>query len=516
MGRLRRLVGLGMALVLLAPLLALGPAALLDRGPDGTLRPTLFPIALVALDPFVWDCVRRSLAVAVVVAAGSLVLGMLLAGIVGRVRLRWHPAPAVLVFGGLAVAPFVEALGWRILGAGAWPWFGLCLSHLARGVPLVALAALPALAGISAAGRDAARLAGVRWFRAWIDLTWPLVRPHVAQAVAAVFLLALADPGPPLVLGLRRTLAFQVVEAALGLDTTPRAAILALVTLGFATLARTLLHWWGGAPIAPRSSLAPGAEICKRRGLGGIGALLIVGAWALLVWVPIGALVAEGLRSFPHLLKEPMTRRLVTNSIVVGGLIVALDVLLIRALVGTGRRPHDFHTFLAWPEVVPPLVLAVGALGLVALLDGGSAWGFRGLAEALDPGRTPGVLLVLVLLALRLPVVAGSVGDPPRSDLIDAARLWGARPSRRLEGGVPLGVGLVAFVRAATDLAPALLLAPTIESRTIGPGILFLADQPGDGLGLAAALATVAWLANASARGVSHVGEARHPARTSV
>ena len=83
MGWLRglgRLAGIGLWIVVLAPALALAPAAFLDRGPGGSARPTMFPLALVTLDPVVWDCVWNSLAVAAVVTSGSLVAGVGLCG----------------------------------------------------------------------------------------------------------------------------------------------------------------------------------------------------------------------------------------------------------------------------------------------------------------------------------------------------------------------------------------------------------------------------------------------------
>ena len=49
---------------------------------------------------------------------------------------------------------------------------------------------------------------------------------------------------------------------------------------------------------------------------------------------------------------------------------------------------------------------------------------------------------------------------------------------------------------AATNLAPALVLAPTALVRPLAPGVLVLADEPGDGLGRAAALAGLGLVGN--------------------
>src|SRR5262245_20523359 len=83
---LGRWSGVCVALGMLAPDLALVAAAVVDRGPAGGPRVAVFPFALAAWDPFLWQCVRNSAAGAAVVAAGSLVLGVGLAGLVVRRR----------------------------------------------------------------------------------------------------------------------------------------------------------------------------------------------------------------------------------------------------------------------------------------------------------------------------------------------------------------------------------------------------------------------------------------------
>src|SRR5205823_3377319 len=104
---------------------------------------------------------------------------------------------------------------------------------------------------VDATARDAARLAGVGGPRAWRSLVRPVVRPQVARAVATVFVVALAEPGGPLALGLRRTAGFQIVEAARDPNTFPRAAALGLVTLALALGGWVIIRWWGGAaPLA--------------------------------------------------------------------------------------------------------------------------------------------------------------------------------------------------------------------------------------------------------------------------
>ena len=113
LGGLARGLAGGLVLVLLAPLVALGPAMILDRGPDGVARASAFPAALVVLDPLVWRGVRNSVAVAVMVTTGSLALGLALGTIAGRRRFwgRW-------VLGRLAILPLAIGPIWLTPGVG--------------------------------------------------------------------------------------------------------------------------------------------------------------------------------------------------------------------------------------------------------------------------------------------------------------------------------------------------------------------------------------------------------------
>jgi hypothetical protein len=89
--------------------------------------------------------------------------------------------------------------------------------------------------------------------------------------------------------------------------------------------------------------------------------------------------------------------------------------------------------------------------------------------------------------------------------LTEAAILLGASPrqSRRIASGHWLGAPpaalVLTFALAATNLAPALVLTPTAESRPLVPGTLNLADEPGDGIRRAAALAGLAVAVNLAA-----------------
>ncbi|MBV8077938.1 MAG: hypothetical protein JO284_16130, partial [Planctomycetaceae bacterium] len=145
------------------------------------------------------------------------------------------------------------------------------------------------------------------------------------------------------------------------------------------------------------------------------------------------------------------------------------------------------------------------------------ARGLGVIADGLDPGRTPGVLLVAVAAAARLPMLARALEagrQRSRRAPVEAALLLGATAgeARRVASagwlGATPGALALTLALAATDLAPALVLCPSIESRTMTPGALILADEPGEGRPRSAALASVAIALNVLALALA--GSDRH------
>jgi iron(III) transport system permease protein len=539
---LARWAGTGLWVAVLAPALALLPAALLDRGPEGTVRPSVFPLALAALDPFVWDCVRNSATAALVVALGSLVLGTVLARVTVRWRFWGRPVLAGLMLAPLVVPPLFGAIGLRrLVGMTAYSlpglgslarWIGWGWVELAAGVPLVALAVAAGLARFDPAWEDAARLAGAGPRRIWWQFLWPSVRPAAARAAGLVFTLTLIEPGAPLVLGLRRTLAFQIVEAALGPEPVPRAAVLAVLAAALGLVAQGLCRWWGrGGASSPELDEPPRTRVPRAAWPRAACYGTLLGFGVVLAWLPVLALLAAAApgawtpsfsASVRRLLAvDPEAQRLLLNSLALGLVVVAIDLALAWTLASwAGRRRVWILTLAAWPELLPPLALGVGGVVLPALLAMGADWaragtggaalarGARLLAGELDAYRTPGVALALAVAAVRLPFLARAVEhgwSRFHPTLIDAANGLGATPrqARRTAtglwvGAAPAALGLT-FVLAATNLAPALVLAPTFESRTLAPMILILVDAPGAALDQAAALAALAVAINLTA-----------------
>ena len=228
---------LGLVTVLPVATLVLG--VFVDRGPGGEARLSFFPMALLALDPFVWTCAQNSVIFAGLVTATALIVGVGLGCLASRLGFWGRAVLRGTLASLLAASPMVLALGlvgiWGAPHPWPWPlqsgvasdagvsletWRGLPLwwlwiwSSLPSAIALVMLATASAVERLEPAWEDAARLAGAGSIPIWRNLIWPMIRPTVARAAALVFPLALLEPGAPLILGLRRTLAFQIVEAA--------------------------------------------------------------------------------------------------------------------------------------------------------------------------------------------------------------------------------------------------------------------------------------------------------------
>ena len=527
MGWLRglgRVLGGFLLVALLIPSVAAWPSSVIDRGPDGEPRISVFPIALTVFDPFVWTCTRNSVAVAVLVSAGSLVLGVGLALVAGRWRFRgraplWALAMVPIGAGPLLIAPgIVLALGgskgWEWLAARSIlgyssdlvvRWLALVWIGLSSGVPLVALTTASALRGVESSWSEAARVIGAPRRRIWLEIVWPILRPRVARGVAMVFTLTLVEPVGPLVLGLRRTLAVQILAAAIRFDQPTRAAALALLAIAIACVGRVAIGWWGGRvddrvpPDEGRSASSAG----PRRAW--LSRLILVG-WSLFAVGPIVLLLTQGMRAgrtaMPGSwssqvlgwLAVPEARTWALNSATTAGLALAIDLILLAALLRrtTGSSRKIVRLSGRFLESIPPLALGVGALStpwiLAALADhvgGPAGQAVRSVALELSPGRSPGFLLILALAAGNLPMLTRATELAQgliHQVRIDAARLMGVNDrlasragDRAWLGIVPVVPALLVLAVALTNLTPALVLTPFSERRTVATAALDIA-----------------------------------------
>jgi ABC-type Fe3+ transport system permease subunit len=534
-----------LGVLILAPVLALVPAAVLDQGPRGTTRATVFYVGLVASDPFVGECLRQSLVVAVVVTAGAGVLGTGLARIVACWRfwgrrplaaLVWAPMMVPPLYGALGLEGLACRLGWSAAVGDEWRAWALWIwAEGTVATALVGMSTRAALRSIEPAWEDAARLAGARRWWIWWSIVWPQVRPPVARGLATVFALTLLEPGAPMVLGLRRTLAYQMVAAAQTPAMAPRAAALAVLGLIVAAVARLLLRWWGRASWpAPPPLDRPAVR--RARGPRAAGFLVLLTGWIILACAPIAGLITIALASnlsqpgasfpaFRCLLAVAAAQRWLLLSIgfaVIAGLLgLVLTGILGSTDLKPGGQARAVCILAGGPEVLPPLAVGVGVLMVPRVLalwaDAGRASGqpalvARGLvamADALDPFRAPGLPIVWALLWAQWPALLAASRlaweQTPRR-LTEAARTLGAarRRARRAAARHWLGSGpgsalILSIALAANAVAPVLVLTSPSDPLTLGPAVFALADAPEGGRAHAAALATVGIALNVGA-----------------
>ena len=403
----------------------------------------------------------------------------------------------------LIAAGFASSLGWPTTSPPAWArWAALTWAGCVSGVALITVATSSGLRRLDPAWVDAARAAGASRRRAWLDVEWPNLRPGVARASALVFTLALVEPAGPLVLGLDRTLAVQLVRAATRLDQPTRASALALLAAAIALAGRMLIARWGGRDHSRLER--PGGERTPDAGLARASLARSLGAaWCASAAVPVVLWLSRGLRSpgsaspgpVVGWFADPGLRSWAANSAVTSALAVALALAILRAMrpIRGARDSRAVGLACRLFEALPPLALGAWALavpwlllGLADSVQGPASGAARWLARELGPGRSPGYLLVLVLAAGLLPTlaeVARRARGSDRSSRADAARLMGLSDARADRGGwlgvVPVAPALLGFATAATSLAPALLLAPFSERRTLATAALTLLTEPG-------------------------------------
>jgi iron(III) transport system permease protein len=475
-------------------------------------------------------------------------------------------SPAFVALGLLGVFGGPRPWPWRfsivyagITGVSLESWNGLPLwiawiwSTLPWGVAVVTIATATAVEKLRPSWDDSARLVGVSSLRIWKALNWPLVRPISTRAAAFVFVTALVEPGAPFILGLRRTLAYQVVQSARGSDAFPAAAVWALMAGLFGLAGWMIWRWLGGSPM--KTGEAPGETGSTMfrvpRATPPLHAMargVPLATWAIIGWFPVVGLARLALSARPmdstsasgilQLLRElmenvddPFIARMLANSLVLG-VVVSSTMMLAASFIGASGRGASswWRMRLVRPMVVlPPLVLGVGVLAIPwlaalasAFLTDVGGWGplahaLGSIAGAFEPrGRslvTTSCAVALVFLprffwcCRREPL--SETSSPRARSAFDSALLAGAsrvlaiwlvnsRRVRRLIGWFSL-----VSVLAATNLTPALLFEPLTGGQCIAPTVVLLATGPGEIPARAGALALCAIAANVAALAVA-------------
>ncbi len=286
------------------------------------LRLGLNPAQVAALLPEEWPTIWRPLRFTVWQATVSTAL-TLLVGLPGAYLFAHYRFPGKDLLRALTTIPFmlptvVAAAGFNaLLGPRGWinlalmelfglsrppipflnTFWAILVAHVFYNTTIVLRIVGNAWAHLDPRLVQAARVLGADSRRAFVHITWPLLRPAILAASLLVFIFDFTSFGVVLILGGPRyaTLEVEIYIQALRMLNLPLAALLSVLQIAFIlllTVAYTQASARVVVPFMPRSA----AEIERTPRTRG-QRLLVVGLVALLLVLLVSPLVALALRS---------------------------------------------------------------------------------------------------------------------------------------------------------------------------------------------------------------------------
>jgi len=398
------------------------------------------------------------------VSAACLVLGVATAWLLVRTDLPGRRVWLVTSSLALAVPSYVAAFGW-IATTDVRGFWGAFLVLTLCNLPLVTLPTIAALRLANSASEDVARTLGRTRWRAFIEATWPQIRPAAFAGVLLVALYVLSDFGSVALMRYQAfTWAIQVAYESLFDRTLAAVMSVVLAMMGIALVAAERRLRGGqarlGSTVAARS--APTLVTLGRwRWLahGGLGLLA-----ALSLGVPLGALARYLLLRTETSTAVSASDLLADASSTVGlaaaGAAVALALALPIGILAARFRSRlatvtesASYLGLALPGIVVGLSLVFFSLNVAPMLYQSVwmlafAYGVLFLPKAVGAVRTS-----IVQVEPGLEDVARTMGLSP-------ARVWTRVTARIAWPGIGAGVLLVALT-AMKELPATLLLRPT-------------------------------------------------------
>ncbi len=209
----------------------------------------------------------NSLGLAVAVGLLSTVLGLAFALVMTRVNSRMKPVLRALTLLPIITPPFVIGLSvilmfglsgvvtqsvaqWLDLEPTRWVYgfTGVLLAQLLAFTPISFMVLIGVVEAISPSMEEASQTLRANAWRTFKTVTWPLMRPGLANAFLIGFIESMADFGNPLVLGGNfNVLSTEIFFAIVGSQNDMgRAATLALILLFFTIAAFLLQNMWLG------------------------------------------------------------------------------------------------------------------------------------------------------------------------------------------------------------------------------------------------------------------------------
>jgi len=452
-------------------------AAVLDA--RGNFAPALAAERLFAADIWSVDCLRggtrcgvavNSAVLATLVGILSTLLGLVLALVVQRGGQRYAALLKLMSILPIITPPFVIALalvvlfgrtglvtGWLSAGFGIprtrWIYGlpGVTLAQLLSFSPIAFMILHGALTAVSPALEEAAQTLRASRGRVFRTVTWPLLRPALANAFLLGFVESLADFANPIVLsGNYEVLSTKIFFAVAGAQHDPgRAAVLASVLLGFTLVAFWLQQRWLG-----RLSYVT----VSGKGDGGMPAQLPRSLWyscfgIAAAWIGF-TLVCYAVIFIGGFVKD-IGRGDMTMSLAhfAAGFGVEWGP---RGLAFTGSAWDSFFTTIEVAAVSAPLTAAVGLLSAYVITRhrfvGRRAFEFLTMVSFAVPGTVIGVSYIVAFNVPPLELTGGM------------AILVLCFVFRNMPVGVRAGVAALAQIDKTLDEASSTLRASTVRT----------------------------------------------------
>ena len=452
--------------------------------------------------------------------AGALVLGVTLAVLVARCRIRGGAVISTLAVIALVTPPFIGAYAWIVLfgangvirqGLGAigidlppiYGAVGVILVFSLKFFPHVFLLTSATLGSVSPSLEEAAESLGVSPLRRFFSITLRLLLPSISAAALLTFVLSIADFGTPRIIGrgfqMLSTEAYILFSSEMGGNPGEASAIsivLILISLVFVALQRyvarhdvsqTFRSRRPPPPVLPTLRSAIAHMVCYFIALAGALPTFVVIVFSFRrtrgpVFQP-----GFGLDSYArvmHTVPQAISNSLQFASLAVFGIVIVGTVMGYVIVRRRGILSSGFDALLMVPYIVPGVVMGIAYVtsfnsGPVVLTGSGT-------------------IIILAIFIRRLPYAMRSMIASLQQvspSLEQAAVSLGYAPWKvLLKVTVPLILpGIVAgaimsFATAINELSSSLVLyvGPTVTM----PVEIFTLVSDGE-YGMASALATV-------------------------
>ncbi len=418
----------------------------------------------------------NSLALGVVVGVSTTALGLVFALLATRSGFRFGRILRALTILPIITPPFVIGLAIILLfglsgtvtqfvadlfGLTPTRWVygmpGIVMAQMLAYTPIAFLVLIGVVEGVSPAMEEAAQTLRANRWTTFRTITWPLMRPGLANAFLLGFIESMADFGNPLVLGgnfnvLSTEIFFSIVGAQ---NDQARAAVLAIVLLIF-TLGAFFAQrrWLGKKSYAGNTGKGDGGAHPQlpRRLKGPI--YVIAAFWIFMTLVIYGMIIYGG---FVELwgLNNTLTLRHYTDAFGVGW--------SAGAIVWSGSAWDSFWTTLQIAAIAAPLTAMLGLVTAYLLVRqkfaGKDAFEFGTMLSFAIPGTVIGVSYILAF------------NVPPIELTATGAILVICFIFRNMPVGVRAGVASMAQLDSSLDEASATLGANAWQtfSRIILP-----------------------------------------------